>query len=113
MTGIHRQWVYTVKGLYALGRVTRRLPFVVRVERPSSWVLKQRIRQKGGAVLMATELKQTPLVLVKSSVFAQGLHDGASWYFHGDTPCRPGTPEDVIDFWQGNVVELAEARLFR
>ena len=57
---------------------------------------------------MATDLSQTPLVLVKSSVFEQGLHDGASWYFHGDIPCRPATEEDVIDFLQGNVVELAQ-----
>ena len=62
---------------------------------------------------MATDLSQPPLVLVSSSVFEQGMHDGASWYVHGDTPCRPGTPEDVINFLQGNVVELAEARLFR
>jgi hypothetical protein len=32
------------------------------------------------------------------------MNDDASWYFHGDTPRRPGTPEDVIDFLQGNVV---------
>ena len=25
-----------------------------------------------------------------------------------DTPCRPGTPEDVSAFLQGNVVELAQ-----
>jgi len=57
---------------------------------------------------MATELKQASLVLVESSPFRRGMHDGALWYFHGDTPCRPVTAEDVIDFLQGNVVELAQ-----
>ncbi len=53
-------------------------------------------------------VKQTSLILVASPAFEQGMHDGASWYFHGDTPCRPVTEEDVIDFLQGNVVELAQ-----
>jgi hypothetical protein len=60
---------------------------------------------------MATELKQTSLVLVESPTFEQGMRDGASWYVHGDTPCHSLTEEDVIDFLQGNVAELAEARL--
>ena len=74
----------------------------------SSRVLEQRIRQKGGTVLMTTELKQTPLVLVESPMFEKGMHAGASWYFHGDIPCRPVMEKDVIDFLQGNVVELAQ-----
>lgn len=37
------------------------------------------------------------------------MNDGAHWYFHGDTPTRPVTEEDVVDFLQGNIVELAEA----
>lgn len=57
---------------------------------------------------MATELKQTSLIQIESSAFRQGMSDGALWYFHGDTPCRPVTEEDVIDFLQGNVVELAQ-----
>ena len=57
---------------------------------------------------MAIELKQMSLVLVESSTFRQGMNDGALWYFHGDTPCRPVTEEDVINFLQGNVVELAQ-----
>ena len=61
--------------------------------------------QKGGIVPMATELKQASLVLVKSSTFRQGMNDGALWYFHGETPCRPVTEEAVIGFLQGNVVE--------
>ncbi len=64
--------------------------------------------QKGSTVPMATRVKQTSLVLVESPTFEQGMHDGASWYFHGDTPCRPVTEGDVIDFLQGNVVELAQ-----
>ncbi len=62
---------------------------------------------------MAVEVKQAALIRVESTTFRRGMNDGATWYFHGDTPRRPGTPEDVIDFLQSNVVELAEARLFR
>ena len=58
---------------------------------------------------MATELKQASLVLVESFPFRPGMNDGALWYFHGGTPCRPVREEDVIDFLQGNVVELAQA----
>jgi hypothetical protein len=36
------------------------------------------------------------------------MHDGAQWYFYGDTPCRPVTEEDVIDFLQVNVVDLVQ-----
>jgi len=36
------------------------------------------------------------------------MNDGVQWYFHGDTPMRPVTEEDVIDFVQGNVVEVAQ-----
>jgi hypothetical protein len=57
---------------------------------------------------MATELKQTSLVQIESSPFRQGMNDGTLWYFHGDTPCRPITEEDVMDFLQGNVVEVAQ-----
>ena len=60
---------------------------------------------------MATELKSQSLVLGASSPFRQGMNDGALWYFHGDTPCRPVTEEDVIDFLQGNVVELVQEGL--
>ena len=59
---------------------------------------------------MATEIKQLSLIHVESSTFRQEMNDGALWYFHGDTPCRPVTEEDVIDFLQGNVVELAQER---
>jgi hypothetical protein len=41
------------------------------------------------------------------------MSDGATWYFYGDTPRRPVTEADVIDFLHGNVIELAKARLFR
>ena len=41
------------------------------------------------------------------------MNAGALWYFHGDAPQRPVTEADVIDFLQGNVVVLAEARLCR
>ena len=57
---------------------------------------------------MATELKQTSLVQIESSPFRRGMNDGALWYFHGDTPCCPVTEADVIDFLQGNVVELGQ-----
>ncbi len=57
---------------------------------------------------MATELKHTSLVQIESSLFRQGMNDGALWYFHGDTPCRPVTEEDVVDFLQGNVVDLVQ-----
>lgn len=57
---------------------------------------------------MAIEVKQAALILVESSTFRQGMNDGATWYFYGDTPKRPVTEEDVIDFLQGNVVELAQ-----
>ena len=64
--------------------------------------------RKGGTGPMATELKPMSLILVASPAFEQGMHDGASWYFHGDTPKRPVTEEDVIDFLQGNVVASAQ-----
>jgi hypothetical protein len=57
---------------------------------------------------MATELKQTSFVQIESSLFQQGTNDGALWYFHGDTHYRPVTEEDVIDFLQGNVVEMVQ-----
>jgi hypothetical protein len=62
---------------------------------------------------MAIEVKQASPVLIQSPSFRHGMNDGALWYFHGDTPQRPVTEADVIDFLQGNVVELAGARLFR
>jgi len=60
---------------------------------------------------MATELKPMSLVQIASERFRQGMNDGAHWYFHGDTPCRPVTEEDVIDFLQGNVVDLVQEGL--
>lgn len=60
---------------------------------------------------MATELTSQSLVLVESSRFRQGMNDGTQWYFHGDTPCRPVTEEDVVDFLQGNIVELVQEGL--
>lgn len=57
---------------------------------------------------MASELKQLSLIRIESSPFRQGMNDGALCYVHGDTPRRPVTEEDVIDFLQGNVVELVE-----
>jgi hypothetical protein len=65
-------------------------------------------RQKGCTTPMATELKPISLVQIASERFRQGMNDGATWYFHRDTPCRPVTEEDVIDFLQGNVVELVQ-----
>jgi hypothetical protein len=62
---------------------------------------------------MAVEVKQAALIRVESTTFRRGMNDGATWYFHGDTPRRPVTEEDVIDFLQGNVVALAEAMLCR
>ena len=60
---------------------------------------------------MTTELKPPSLVQIASERFRQGMNDGAIWYFYGDTPCRPVTEEDVIDFLQGNVVELVQEGL--
>ena len=57
---------------------------------------------------MAAELRHTPLVQIESSTFRQGMNDGAQWYFYGDTPCRPVTEEDIVDFLQGNVVDLVQ-----
>jgi hypothetical protein len=57
---------------------------------------------------MATELKHTSLVQIESSTFRQAMNDGALWDFHGDIPCHPVTETNVIDFLQGNVVELVE-----
>jgi hypothetical protein len=55
---------------------------------------------------MATEMKRASLVIVTSSVFERGIEDGITWHFHGDTPGRPMTEEDVIDFLTGNFIEL-------
>ena len=62
---------------------------------------------------MAVEVKQAALIRVESTTFRRGLNDGATRYFHGDTPRRPVTEEAVIDFLQGNVAALAEAMLCR
>ena len=77
----------------------------------SSESFRQRNWQKGSTDPMATELKQTSLVQIESSLFLQGMNDGALWYFHGDTPCYPVTEADVLDFLQGNVVELVQQGL--
>ena len=42
---------------------------------------------------------------VDSMTFRRGMNDGATRCFHGDTPRRPVTEEDVIDFLQGYVDE--------
>ena len=60
---------------------------------------------------MATEPKQTSLVQIESARLRQGMNEGAQWYFYGDSPCRPVTEEDIVDFLQGNIVELAEVGL--
>ena len=57
---------------------------------------------------MAIEIQPASLVLVESTTFRQGMNDGATWYFYGDTPQRPVTEEDVVDFLQGNIVELVQ-----
>jgi hypothetical protein len=41
---------------------------------------------------------------VESTTFRRGLNDGATWYFHRDTPRHPVKEEDVIDFLQGHVL---------
>lgn len=56
---------------------------------------------------MAIEINHTSLVIVMSNVFQDGMKDGITWHFHGDTPGRPMTEEDVIDFLQGNFIEPA------
>ena len=48
------------------------------------------------------------LVQIESSPFRQGMNAGAQWYFHGDTPCRPVAEADVMDFLQGNIIELVQ-----
>jgi hypothetical protein len=62
---------------------------------------------------MAVEVKQAALILVESTTFRQGMNDGVTRSFYADPPRRPVTEADVSDFLQGNVVELAKARLFR
>lgn len=56
---------------------------------------------------MATESNKTALVVVNSQEFLKGVEDGITWYLHGDTPEKPVTEEDVIDFLQGNLLEIA------
>ncbi len=56
---------------------------------------------------MASESKKATLVVVHSQEFLKGVEDGITWYFHGDTPEKPVTEEDVIDFLQGNLLEIA------
>ncbi len=55
---------------------------------------------------MAIKINYASLVIVMSSAFARGIEDGITWHFHGDTPGRPMTEEDVVDFLQGNFIEL-------
>ena len=57
---------------------------------------------------MASEIKPASLMLVESTTFRQGMNGGATWYFYGDSPQRLVTEADVVDFLQGNVVELAQ-----
>jgi hypothetical protein len=40
-------------------------------------------------------------------VFERGIEDGITWHFHRDTPGRPMTEENLIDFLTGNFIELA------
>jgi hypothetical protein len=54
------------------------------------------------------EIKPTSLILVESAAFRYGMNDGALWYFYGDALQSPVTEADVVDFLQGNVVELAQ-----
>ena len=51
--------------------------------------------------------QKTTLVVVHSQEFLKGVEDGITWYFHGDMPEKPVTEEDVIDFLQGNLLEIA------
>jgi hypothetical protein len=43
----------------------------------------------------------------RRTVFRSWLFCGRSWYFHGDTPEKPVTWEDVVSFIKDNMVDLA------
>lgn len=52
---------------------------------------------------------QTILVVLGEQHFDHGYLCGRSWYFHGDTPEKPVTWEDVVSFIKDNMVDLALA----
>ena len=56
---------------------------------------------------MTTRIISDTLVVIRSETFTHGYISGRSWYFHGDTPRQQVTEEQVVDFIQDNVVELA------
>lgn len=57
---------------------------------------------------MATALEQAGPVLVESSPIRQGMNGSTLRYLHADTPSRPATVEEVMDFLHGNVIESAQ-----
>lgn len=56
---------------------------------------------------MTTRITSDTLVVIHSETFTHGYISGRSWYFHGDTPRQQVTEEQMVDFIQDNVVELA------
>jgi hypothetical protein len=56
---------------------------------------------------MATQITPHMLVVIRSETFTHGYMSGRSWYFHGDTAGQQVTEEQVVDFVQDNIVELA------
>lgn len=56
---------------------------------------------------MTTRTTPETLVVIRSETFTHGYISGRSWYLYGDTPRQKVTEEQVVDFIQDNVVELA------
>ena len=56
---------------------------------------------------MTTRTQAETLVVIRSEAFLHGYESGRSWYFHGDTPCQQVTEEQVVDFIQENMIDLA------
>jgi hypothetical protein len=58
-------------------------------------------------VFMPITATQTTLLILGEQYFDHGYLCGRSWYFHGDTPEKPVTWEDVVSFIKDNMVDLA------
>jgi hypothetical protein len=56
---------------------------------------------------MTTRIHAETLVVIRSKAFLHGYESGRSWYFHGDTPNQQVTEEQVVDFIQENMIDLA------
>jgi len=54
---------------------------------------------------LTTQPKPQTLVLLGNPHFDKGYLYGRDWYFHGDTPQKEVTWQDVVNFIYNNILE--------